>query len=47
MPLFVTNSEVLVWSNRFAEFLTYQDRPDVALTLYRLNPAGDVVATPA
>ena len=46
VPLFVTNSEVLVWSNRFAEFVTYQDRPDVALTLYRLNPAGDVVATP-
>ena len=47
MPLYVTNSEVLVWYKPFRlNFCTYQSDLTSALTLYRLNPAGDVVATP-
>ena len=45
-PLYVTNSEVLVWDNRFAsEFLSYAQKPTVSLTLYRTNTEGEIFTT--
>jgi len=45
IPLHVTNSEVIVWNNRFVDFPTYPLRPAVQIALYRLDAAGDPVAT--
>ncbi|MDC1406367.1 hypothetical protein N8314_02335, partial [Akkermansiaceae bacterium] len=46
VPLYVTNSEVLVWDNRYSpDFLTYEGRPTVELTLYRTNAAGEIFTT--
>ena len=46
VPLYVTNSEILVWDNRYTpEFLTYEGRPTVELTLYRTNAAGEIFST--
>ena len=35
IPLFVTNSECLVWSNRFVDFNSYPARPNASLTMFR------------
>ncbi|MBT8037576.1 MAG: hypothetical protein KJO21_08535 [Verrucomicrobiae bacterium] len=44
-PLYVTNSELIVWNNRYADFATYPTRPDVDLKLYRIDASGAVVVT--
>ena len=35
IPLFVTNSECLVWTNRFIDYTAYPSRPEATLVLYR------------
>ncbi len=44
IPLFVTNSECLVWSNRFVDFNSYPARPNASLTMFRAV-AGSATVT--
>jgi hypothetical protein len=46
IPLFVTNSECLVWNNRFVDYETYPDRPNASLALYRAAADGSVTSSP-
>ncbi|MGB2091458.1 MAG: BACON domain-containing protein, partial [Akkermansiaceae bacterium] len=46
VPLYVSDNEVIVWTNRYADFDNYVGRPEVQVSLYRLNTAGDVVSVP-
>ena len=43
--LHVTNNELIVWNNRYADFDSYPERPTVDLKLYRGDVSGNVVAT--
>lgn len=43
VPLFVTNTECLVWVNRFVEYDTYLARPNAELRLYRSTPGNATV----
>ena len=45
-PLYVTNNELIVWQNRYADFDSYDTRPAVEIVMYRLNSSGNPVATP-
>ena len=45
IPLFVTNTECLVWVNRFVDYATYPDRPDAQLRLYRSTPESNAVTS--
>jgi hypothetical protein len=45
VPLFVTNTECLVWVNRFVDYNTYPDRPDAQLRLYRSTPESNEVTS--
>jgi hypothetical protein len=45
IPLFVTNTECLVWVNRFVDYDTYNDRPDAQLRLYRSTPGSSTVTS--
>jgi hypothetical protein len=45
VPLFVTNTECLVWVNRFVDYDTYNDRPDAQLRLYRSTPGSSTVTS--
>ncbi|MBU6171001.1 MAG: hypothetical protein KGQ87_05850, partial [Verrucomicrobia bacterium] len=45
IPLFVTNTECLVWVNRFVDYNTYPDRPDAQLRLYRSTPESNEVTS--
>jgi hypothetical protein len=45
VPLFVTNTECLVWVNRFVDYNTYPDRPDAQLRLYRSTPESNAVTS--
>lgn|GEM_PF-2703536 len=45
VPLFVTNSECLVWSNRFVDYNSYPARPDATLVLYRGTPGSSAVTS--
>jgi hypothetical protein len=45
VPLFVTNTECLVWVNRFVDYDTYNDRPDAQLRLYRSTPESNAVTS--
>lgn len=45
VPLFVTNSECLVWSNRFVDYNSYTNRPDASLVLYRGTPGSSTVTS--
>jgi hypothetical protein len=45
VPLFVTNTECLVWVNRFVDYDTYNDRPDSQLRLYRSTPESNAVTS--
>lgn len=44
-PLDVSNSELVVWSNRYAGFQTYEDRQDVEISLYRIDENDNIVST--
>ena len=41
----VSNSELVLWTNRYADFENYADRPVVEIALYRVNEDGEVVTT--
>ena len=43
-PLYVTNSECIIWSNRFADFDTYAEKPEAQVVLYRRNADGTISA---
>jgi hypothetical protein len=45
VPLFVTNTECLVWVNRFVDYNTYPNRPDAQLRLYRSTPESNAVTS--
>lgn len=44
VPLLVTNTECLVWTNRFVDHDTYPNRPNIQLTLFRA-PIGSTTVT--
>jgi hypothetical protein len=44
IPLFVTNTECLVWVNRFVDYSTYPERPNAQLRLYRSTPGSTQVS---
>ena len=43
IPLFVTNTECLVWTNRFVDFENYPARPNAQLQLFRSTPGSNAV----
>ena len=45
VALDVSNSELIVWSNRYADFETYVERPQAEVTLYRFNSAGELTSS--
>lgn len=45
-PLYVTNNELIVWQNRYADFDSYDTRPAAEIVMYRLDSSGNPVATP-
>ena len=40
IPLFVTNTECLVWNNRFVDYTAYPERPKAELKLFRAEPGS-------
>ncbi len=46
IPLFVTNSECLVWSNRFVDYNSYPSRPNATLVLFRAVAGSSVTSSP-
>ena len=40
VALDVSNAELITWSNRYADFETYPDRPDVEVRIYRVDGSG-------
>ncbi len=40
VALDVSNSELITWSNRYADFETYPERPDVEVRIYRVDGSG-------
>jgi len=53
VPLYVTNNELVVWKNRFADFDFYTstqagvvNKPQVAVSLYRVGNSGNITETP-
>jgi hypothetical protein len=44
IPLFMTNTECLVWVNRFVDYDTYPNRPNAQLRLYRSTPGNSQVS---
>jgi len=53
VPLYVTNNELVVWKNRFADFDFYEstqagvaNKPQVAVSLYRVGNSGNITETP-
>jgi hypothetical protein len=45
VPLFVTNTECLVWNNRFVDYNNYPSRPKAEIKLFRAAPGSTVVTT--
>lgn len=45
IPLLVTNTECLVWSNRFVDHADYPSRPSAELTLFRASLGGGTVTS--
>ena len=45
VALDVSNSELVLWTNRYADFENYAERPVVEIALYRVNEDGEVVTT--
>jgi hypothetical protein len=45
-PLKVSNTELIVWSNRFAPFENYQTRPDAEISIYRRDEVGNIIEPP-
>ena len=46
VPLFVTNSECLVWTNRFVDYATYPGRPKASLVLFRAAAGSATTSSP-
>ena len=45
LPLYVTNSEVVVWTNRFVVYEEYEDRPAATVYIYRFDSEGNITRT--
>jgi hypothetical protein len=45
VPMFVTNTECLVWNNRFVDYSNYPSRPKAEIKLFRAAPGSTVVTT--
>lgn len=45
VPLLVTNTECVVWNNRFVDYDTYPNRPNAQVTLYRSTLGSTTVVS--
>ncbi|MEX1049368.1 MAG: hypothetical protein WED15_07560, partial [Akkermansiaceae bacterium] len=45
VPMFVTNTECLVWNNRFVDYNNYPSRPKAEIKLFRAAPGSTEVTT--
>ena len=46
VPLVVSSSEAIVWTNAFADYVNYADKPNATIAIYRRDASGVIGAIP-
>jgi hypothetical protein len=46
VPLVVSGSEAIVWTNTFADYLTYEEKPALEVSIYRADRTSGLIGAP-
>jgi hypothetical protein len=46
VPLVVSGSEAIVWTNAFADYLTYEEKPALEVSIYRADRTSGLIGAP-